>query len=273
MSTLHPSFLAAIERTHAAMRDYSRPIHTHTWQGVDISRRPEAEMREMINWDFRVPMPGENLDHYRRDIQPNLPWADDHFKERVCGYPMNPGSAWLHWPWAQSAGNFLTADDGHKFEINYMERYWCANPNFQDSTIEPLVGIRGRPYGDLQNIISLLTKEPHTRQAYLPVYFPEDTGAGGRVPCSLGYHWLMRNNFLHVFYPIRSCDYLRHFRDDIYLTCRLTLWLLSQLRRDTEAWRYVRPGYFSIWIGSLHIFVNDYVKLYGRVKETTDGSR
>lgn len=265
MATLHPTFQVAIDRTTTAMRDYSRVVHTERWQGIDIASRPEAEMREVVGWDFRVPMAKMDLAYYVEQIDPNLPFADVHFGERVCGYPMNPGEAWKIWPWAQSADGFR--DKKGRFEVNYMERFW-ASGNFED-TPDPgvtsgLTGIRGRPYGDLESILNLLALEPLTRQAYLPVYFPEDTGAGGRVPCTLGYHWMMRSGYLHVHYPIRSCDFYRHFRDDIYLCVRLTLWLLEQLvKRNPRVWREVKPGYYSMWVGSLHIFVNDYIKLFG----------
>lgn len=269
MSTLHPTFAVAIERTEQAMEHHSREVHTDRWQGIEIKNRPEAAMREVIHWDFRVPMSAGSvidLDYYRDQIKPNLPFADVHFAERVCGYPMNPGEAWKIWPWARSAGEFT--DEKGRFEINYMERYWAAQP-FEDTPssgqTNALTGIRGRPYGDLGSLVELLLHDPLTRQAWLPVAFPEDTGAGGRIPCTLGYHFLMRGGFLHVHYPIRSCDFYRHFRDDIYLTVRLVIWLLETLReKDPATWGRVRLGYYSMWIGSLHVFVNDYFKLFGR---------
>lgn len=265
MSALHPNFKAVIQRTHESLRNYARVIHTERWQGLDISKRPEAEMRELLFWDFRVVLPTEDLDHYRQDIGPHLPWADDHFEERVCGYPMNPGEQWKNWPFALSADKFR--DENGLFEVNYMERIWAGGPF--ENTPKPgertqiLTGIRGRPYGDMNDVINLLLREPLTRQAYLPIFFPEDTGGKGRVPCTLGWWWMMRNNNLNVYYPIRSCDYHRHFRDDIYLCVRLTLWLLDQLRaRDPKTWKKVKPGMYHMWIGSLHVFVNDYQKLF-----------
>ena len=267
VSKMYSSFAEAIEFVHNHMRDRSKAIHTESWQGIDISRRPEAQMREIINFDFRVQMISENLDHYRGQIKPNLPWADEHFSERVCGYPMNPGESWKSWPWGHSAKSFL--DKKGRFEVNYMERFWAAK-EFEDTPVEgvasELTGIRGRPYGDLASIIKLLAREPLTRQAYLPIFFPEDTGAGGRVPCSLGYHFMMRSGYLNIFYPIRSCDYYRHFRDDIYLAVRLLLWVLDELRSvDPKVWDQVRPGYYSMWIGSLHVFVNDFIKLFEKL--------
>lgn len=266
MAAYYPDFESAILSTGQHMQNMSSIVHTERWQGIDIQARPEAKMYELINWDMKVPMVTEDLDLYRNHIRPNLPWADDHFAERVCGFPMNPGKEWANWPWARSAGEFR--DEKGRFEINYMERFW-AGGEFED-TPEPgkstsrLTGIRGRQYGDLSNIIQLFVREPLTRQAYLPIYFPEDTGAGGRVPCTLGYHWIMRKSRLHVHYPIRSCDFFRHFRDDIYLAIRLTLWLLEQLRAVDPRWKMVEPGMYSMWIGSLHLFVNDYVHLFKR---------
>lgn len=252
-----------------AMRDHSRRVHTEKWQGYDISKRPEAEMHELLNVYIESEMIGELLDSYRKAVEPNLPWADDHFAERVGGEPVNPGKTWQTWPWA------LKADQARRFQERfshtYMERYWpkYAGENAALNSVQV-----GKPqnwghwfaYGDLDDVVNLLEREPLTRQAYLPIFFPEDTGArhGDRVPCTLGYHWIVRDRKLHTFYPIRSCDFYRHFRDDVYLTARLTLWILERLRvRGHDFWDTVSPGSFNMWIGSLHMFRNDYTKFFG----------
>jgi thymidylate synthase len=107
-----------------------------------------------------------------------------------------------------------------------------------------------------------------TRQAYLPVWFPEDTGIGdgGRKPCTLGYHFLVRNDRMHITYHIRSCDFVRHFRDDIYLTARLVWWMIDRLTEDHDHhfWSGVKPGMFVMHIASLHMFVNDYIAMFGK---------
>ena len=66
-------------------------------------------------------------------------------------------------------------------------------------------------YGDLDDVVTLLTNDPLTRQAFLPMWFPEDTGVvhGTRVPCSLGYHFMQRDGRLSITYYIRSCDIVR----------------------------------------------------------------
>lgn len=256
------TFLDVFDAVNHEFIHRARLVHTEKWQGYDIRNRPEAAMHELTNIYFCVDMPGEDLDTYRRMLVPNLPWADRHFEERLCGEPRNPGETWKDWPWALKADHARRFDG--RFSQTYMERYW---PRFAGSAENH--GIRFR-YGDLNDVVNLLNQQPLTRQAYLPIFFPEDTGAhhGDRVPCTLGYHWLVRDKKIHTFYPIRSCDYYRHFRDDVYLTCRLTLWLLDTLRERNDFWKLVQPGEFSMWIGSLHLFRNDYIRLFEPVKLT-----
>ena len=272
MKTSLPLFLdfhSVISELESRMREDAQKIHTEKWQGVWIAGRPEAAMHEILFPAFRVPLAiyGENLKTLAGDIRPNLPWADEHFEqERVGGQPLNPGETWMRWPWGQSAAKFRGTDN--EFTHTYAERYW---PRFaghfpggilpkEATTYRTNQGIR-YAYGDLNDVVDLLTTQPLTRQAYLPIFFPEDTGAvhGGRIPCSLGYHFLCRENKLHITYQLRSCDLYRHLRDDIYLTVRLLLWVLQRLRksRTQTFWSTVIPGDFCMLIGSLHIFVND----------------
>jgi hypothetical protein len=266
------TFKTQLGSLHRQMRTFSMKVHTNTWQSIDISKKPEAEMRELTDVFFRCIMPSEVLTYYKDAIEPNLPWADRHFiLERVSGSPINPGETWKDWPFGNSAAGFL---EDHLFSHTYAERYWPKRANREGYTEIDKVdgycheGIRFE-YGDLGDVIKLLAHDPYTRQAYLPVWFPEDTGVvhGKRVPCTLGYHFIMRDNQLSVFYAIRSCDWYRHARDDIYLTVRLLLWLLQQLRRaNPEMWNHVLPGTFSMWIGSLHLFINDYNVMYAKPK-------
>lgn len=260
------------------MRIHGQPVHTERWQAMNIKNRPEAEMREVLHYRLDANLHGmESLEYYREHIEPNLPWADDHFKERICGLPINPGKEWENWPWSRSANSHRQAE---KFNHNYMERYW---PKFAGRVAEPTRTIRdfstkvGDPephsgiyheYGDLGDLIQLLAKEPMTRQAYFPIWFPEDTGITheGRKPCTLGYHFIMRNGFLDIRYDIRSCDLYRHFRDDIYLTIRLGLYILDRCREiNPSEWGHVVPGRFIMNITSLHMFINDYRVMFGEI--------
>ena len=254
----------------------AQPVHTGTWQGVDISKKSEAQMMELLNVSFAIEVGNRSLEVLGRATGANLPWAEDHFRERVCGQPINPGVEWANWPWANKAGEFLR---GEKFNHNYMERYWSKyagqyaggtkdaqeygaklNVRRLDFAVDPHRGIY-HEYGDLNDVVNLLGRDPLTRQAYMPVFFPEDTGAvhGERVPCTLGYQFIQRNGQLHCVYYLRSCDFVRHMRDDVYLSVRLQMWVLEQLKeRFGEKWCEVSLGSFTMHVTSLHCFINDF---------------
>lgn len=281
-----PNFAEAIQQAGYQLLYRSKVVHSNRWQGMEIAGKPEMATHEITHCSFAVDMVnmmhqdgalrGNFLGVLQHDIKPNLPWADDHFAERVSGTPMNPGTEWANWPYGKSAERFL---EGGKFNHNYMERYWPKDAGdivgptktaeeWNDEITKlhhgPDVhrGIR-YDYGDLGDVVRLLAEDPLTRQAYLPVWFPEDTGGGAkRAPCTIGYHFLARDGCLDVSYHIRSCDYVRHFRDDLYLTARLVEWVIAQLRGfDPDMWSSVRPGRFNMQIGSLHVFRNDFAML------------
>jgi thymidylate synthase len=267
---LFSSFDAAISWVSEQIEFYSNEVHAMFWQSTDVSNKPDMRMREVLNVSFQVVLRfAEELENYKKDIAPNIPWADDHFEERIGGNPLNPGETWRSWPWALSADRHRK---NGKFSHTYMERYWpkVANKSAAFADIFPHDGIRYK-YGDLNDVVDHLLGDPLSRQAYLPVWFPEDTGVvhKERVPCTLGYHFLQRNGHLHTTYYIRSCDFYRHFRDDLYLSLRLQLWILDQLRKKqnlTSSWNSVKPGLFTFHCVSMHMFVNDWNRMYGKNK-------
>jgi thymidylate synthase len=256
----------------------SHRVHTEKWQGVDIGDKPEMVSYELMNYTFTHDLRGEvDLQHWRHDVQPNLPWADDHFEERVCGKPINPGVEWANWPWGGNAAKFL--DEQGQFNHNYMERYWPKYAGTSGPTrdaehfdlrfhlyswrgVTPHRGIRNE-YGDLNDLVQSLARNPLSRQEWFPIFHPEDVGevVGGRKPCSLGYQFWVRGQRLHVYYPLRSCDFFRHMQDDIYLTIRLLIWVLNRCREIDEAWFDVHPGTFTMHCTSLHVFANDMVQM------------
>lgn len=258
-------------------------VQTKRWQGIVIGGNELMAQREMTHVHIDIPMYGEELDLYAHDTQAEIPWCDDHFAERVSGYPMNPGTEWRNWSQTKAhrggVDGFL--DPRGKFNHNYMERYW---PKFAGQVLAPTESAnawrhqfsqqhRGGPaptpnrgimyeYGQLIDVVDLLADDPYTRQAYFPVWFPEDTGGGSkRAPCTIGYHFLMREDKLDITYHIRSCDLYKHFRNDVYLTIRLLLWVLDKVRARNLEWAHVKPGRFIMQIGSLHLFRPDWDKI------------
>jgi len=257
-------------------------VHSKRWQGVSIANNPLMASKEMTHVSFMVDLPTEELQHYRDDTGAEFPWSDDHFEERVSGYPMNPGTEWRNWSQAKLSRSGVEGflDNRGKFNHNYMERYW---PRFAGQVEAPTEDAqewrrrfsdqnRGSPptpnrgimydYGQLIDVADQLADDPYTRQAYFPIWFPEDTGGGDkRAPCTIGYHFLMREERLDINYHIRSCDLYKHFRNDLYLTLRLHLWMLERVRSRNPDWAAVRPGKFIMQIGSMHLFRPDWDKV------------
>lgn len=254
-------------------------VHAPNWQSTTA---PDP-MAELFNQSFSLDLFCTPTREFLAEaIRPNLPWADNHFdQERVSGEPINPGETWKQWPYAHSAARHLR-EDGDPDEVaiydhSYAERYWPKMANRSTGghlTDElraevPPMGIRF-PIGDLEDVVKVLVADPLTRQAYLPIWFPEDIAAarlGKRVPCTLGYHLIRRTagngkDYLHLVYPMRSCDFVRHFRDDVYLTILLQLWVLEQCRLvDPQGWNDVDLGTFRMHITSLHMFKLDQTNL------------
>lgn len=278
------SFVYPFELHYKSLRAYlmkgAPVVDVGEWHAMDVKGKPELVSREIRAVTFHTPMPDDPA-LTMGAIKPNLPWAEDQFQERVSGKPLNPGETYKNWPWQSAMSNHTP---GGKFSHTYMERYWPrgaydadANPlHFHDEPPLEMAGIRYR-YGDLSDVVDLLARSPFTRQAVLPVWFPEDTGGhhGGRLPCSLTYHFLRRGDLLHCEYSIRSCDFVRHFRDDVYMTMRLVQWVIEQLANRGRAssniqeagWTLVKPGTLTMHIGSLHIFEGDFPRLEREIED------
>lgn len=246
----------------------AKPVESQTWQSQSTEGRPGlGRTWELEDACFEIAVPAGTA-MQRKLVRPNLPWADEHFYERVGGYPVNPPPSHERWPFRRNDNDEHL--DGGQFSHTYPERFWPkhAGPGHSPShcteshkthaghnhycDLGPRRGVRYE-YGDLRDVVSLLMRDPTTRQAFLPVWFPEDTGTtdGQRVPCTLGYQFRIREGRLNCTYMMRSCDYLRHLRDDIYLAMRLMDWIAGSIDRDLNL------GTLAMCIGSLHIFDGD----------------
>lgn len=280
------------------------PISTGEWQSMNVGTSKAHMTHELEDVTIIVPGIPDTIEGIQHKIQPDLPWAEEHFLERVSGIPYNPPPSHLIWPYAVrgNADHLLTHD--LMFDHTYPERFWPTFANVGQTrpngrqVFVPHNGIRFE-YGDLSNVVDLIIRSPLTRQAYLPVWFPEDTGASAhkgpydslqrsdpspiRVPCTLGYHFMVRDGKLSCRYYIRSCDVMRHLTNDIYLACRLTQWMVHQINerkmddldRGHDAhihgphpstyYDALRPGRLVMHISSLHAFVGDVPKLKERI--------
>lgn len=204
----------------------------------------------------------EHMSAWQETVKPNLPWAEDHFQERIGGEPLNPSPSEAWWPYARKGNEEHKVHD-QKFSHTYPERFWPKLAGSDNPEPTPYwdgnQGIRFA-YGDLNDLVDILVKNPRSRQAYLPIWFPEDLTAareGKRVPCSMGYHIIQNGETGHFdcVYTMRSCDVVRFYRDDIYMAGRLLQEVCKVL--NIKGRDLYLPGNLIVHIDNLHCFPGD----------------
>lgn len=257
---LHYEFRDMRRRLVEQLR-HTIPMNRGKWQAEDVSFSDAHSTHELPNVTLCYGIPSDILSAQSL-IEPDLPWAEDHFQERVGGKPLNPAPSYVDWPYHSRKEAERHVKDG-VFDHTYPERFWPRNAGSYWSSFQlPATGIRF-PYGDLTDVVKLLKRDPFTRQAYLPIFFPEDTGGNAqkhavsqdiRVPCTLGYHFIRRGPFLDCYYSMRSCDIYRHFTNDVYMATRLMHWVIEQLQGEDH---YPWPGKLNMTISNLHLFKGD----------------
>jgi len=219
-------------------------IKTESWQGTD---EPPVFL-EILHANLIAPM-YDNAQQASDELRATQPWADIHFDERTGGAPLNPPPS--HSMWLKDTDKYMSGSQA-AFSHSYPERMWAPS----------MSGIRFKT-GNLSDGVSLLKKDPTTRQCYVPMWFPEDIVAanmGERVPCSFGWHFMLRGDQLHCSYHMRSCDVVRHLHNDLYFANRLTQWMIDQSGIDAT------PGYLHFSSTSLHCFANDRFALEQLIK-------
>lgn len=242
-------------------------IHRGKWQTMDVSDSPAHATKELRNVNIFYTVPDDIL-KLQDEVQPDLPWAEAHFEERVGGEPVNPPPSFVQWPHHNGDANLHVTDE--VFSHTYPERFWpkWANNPKCAGVLDCLCNMPNQGYryecGDLNGVVDQLVANPLTRQAVLPVWFPEDTGAiNRRVPCSLTYHFMADENMrLSVWYSLRACDFVRHFHNDVYLAARLLQWMCHEVNNTQGNYsRLMTPGELNITISSLHVFKGDLHKM------------
>lgn len=158
-------------------------------------------------------------------------WAQAEFMERISAVYRNPGEAWRIRPdmWEE----FLVEG---KFDYAYNDR---LNVLFNLSVISDHLKVN-----------------PDSRQAWLPIFFPEDVqflGGKRRIPCSLGYYFMVRDHKVNLTYVQRSADAVAHFGNDVWLAWQMMGYMARSLELET--------GMLTHHIFSLHSYQRDWKRL------------
>lgn len=251
----------AIEYGWEYLLNSGKPYNAKHWQGT----KAPNPMWEAFWLSWRAPMP-QTVGYAEKFTEPNQPWVDEHFRERVGKIPLNPPPSHRIWPFNQDGNEAFMADE--KFDHTYPERFWPKFAPYNGSRshlTKSRQGIRFM-YGDYDDFIKKLVEDPETRQGFLPIWFPEDTGcpANIRVPCTLGYHVIIRDGFLHITYFMRSLDMVRHYQDDIYLCWKLADNIRFRLNQKGIE---VELGYMAFEAVNCHVFNVDLDALKYKLKK------
>lgn len=198
-------------------------VHTQTYQDKFIGDDPMMATKELQNYMYCVVDTSNPA-----DMLPTQPWADAEFQERISGKHMNPGEAYRLRK--EVWDDFL--DEEGKFGYTYPDRI--------------------SDFNQIDRIVATLENDSFSRQAYMSIWTPEDitkTGGISRVPCSLGYQFQVRKGALNITYLQRSSDFATHFNNDVFLAVQMQHHIAKRLE--------MKPGTFTHWIGSLHVFMKD----------------
>jgi len=209
---------------------------------VDIShyqnKRLEGDARftkELIGVSFVISKPlkkrKEMLEFIFKDDADRIEqYCEQEHVDRTSGLSLNPGNSYKI---RQDMWQKFMVDDGTKFDYTYSERmHW-----------------------QLENLVGSLKEDKHTRQAVMQIFQADkDSGKYGgdtRIPCSVDYQFLIRNDRLHLIYHMRSSDYFGHLTIDLWLSAELMNWVVDQLK---STYPDLKPGGLTYFAGSLHAY-------------------
>lgn len=217
---IYADFKEAFNEIRRDLAELSIEVQPETQQDKYVADDPDYLTKELYNYDYQVLRPHPiDIEGIHRD------WVIAEWQERLRG-GSNPGLAW-------------------RLRKEYWEDYLEPGGTFSYTYSGRMGG------GHIAAIIDELKKHPHSRQLWLPVWWPEDALKRGqrRVPCSLGYWLVNRENRLHMTYVMRSCDFVTHFPNDV--------WLANQLQLYISSMADIQMGTFTHFIGSLHVYAKD----------------
>jgi len=204
-------------------------VHPKSMQNKDVSKDEGFLTKEILNYSYCL----KSIDYSdflflfdRRSRE----WCQKEFQERISVTFTNPGQAYLFRKdiWDE----FL--DSSGRFDYTYNERI--------------------NPFRNIPLLVDELKRNPDTRQAILSIWDRSidlpNIGGKKRVPCSIYYQFLIRDNKLHIIYNQRSADLVTHFGNDVYLA-----WSLKEYMAGVVG---VESGYLYHNIASLHSYQKDW---------------
>ena len=189
-----------------------------------VITKPWLQKREMLEFLFKD------------EAQRVEDYCKQEILDRIDRRGLNPGNSYkIRMDLWQK---LMSKKENDKFDYTYSERINYSR--------------------QLDNAIAALKDDEHSRRAMIMIFKPEDTmessGFQTRIPCSVSYQFLIRNNKLMVLYYIRSNDYFKHFAIDIWLTQAIQEYIWTQLQ---DTYPGLKIGPLNYYAGSFHAYHED----------------
>ena len=189
-----------------------------------VITKPWLQKREMLEFLFKDE--AQRIEDY----------CKQEILDRIDRRGLNPGNSYkIRMDLWQK---LMSKKENDKFDYTYSERINYSR--------------------QLDNAIAALKDDEHSRRAMIMIFKPEDTressGFQTRIPCSVSYQFLIRNNKLMVLYYIRSNDYFKHFAIDIWLTQAIQEYMWTQLQ---DTYPGLKIGPLNYYAGSFHAYHED----------------
>jgi thymidylate synthase len=239
---IYKTIVEALDETARDIKVRSITTECKSYQDKKLEGK-ERFVKELIGVDFKIDKPLLNRDDAIRymfrdpeEAEKIINYCKQEIKDRCSGEPLNPGNSYKIR--ADMWNKFLEGTG--KFSYQYAERLW-TNDQFK-------------------SVINCLKNDAGTRQAVLSVWNPDKDmnskklGGVSRVPCSLNYQFLIRNNRLHCIYSMRSNDFFGHHVIDLYCASGLMEYVTKALQSTYPG---LKIGSLSYVCGSLHAFRHD----------------
>jgi thymidylate synthase len=234
--------LQAIKELVRELKELGITVPISHYQDKWVKENKEFYTRELIGYSYKVSQADLKLDEmvkflYKdKDAEGVLAYCQLELQDRLAGVAKNPGEA--HKSRYSLWEEFL--EDQQKFSYTYSER--ISDPDLIKDQIT--------------NVINELKTSPDSRQAIVQIfnylYDHKNIGGKHRLPCTMHYQFLVRNKKLHGIYVMRSNDLLTHYVVDIWLACKIQMYIAEQLS--------VAVGSFTYFGGSLHAYAKDFPK-------------
>lgn len=195
----------------------------------------QQNTKELVGVSFTISKPLQRRDEmlqflFKDDWKKIKNYCIQEHKDRTCGWPLNPGNSYKI---RQDLWQKFMVKDETKFDYTYSERlHWQLN-----------------------KIVDALKEDKHSRQAILQIFQAgidiERFGGDTRIPCSLDYQVMIRNNRLYIIYHMRSNDYFAHFPIDIWLASEMISYFVKRLK---GTYKDLKTGSLIYFAGSLHAY-------------------